>query len=148
VTIEVFEVTLDCEVKSKKNNKVPRFRRGRLIGLMENAGVRRSQAQVEGQIMLARKKQQGIRPALVGGPVWERKVSLELHVHINRDDGTTKILVRPIGEEPKRGRNGKKRDIQNELALICDALQGAGICENDSQFARIIIERQVQGETR
>lgn len=131
---------IDCEVLSKKNGKVPLFRGGKLVGLMEAPRVQKSQKQVEAQLV-----EQASRKSM---PKWTRETSLELAIVIDRDTGLTHIRVSPCGEEPKSGRNGRKRDIQNELALLCDALEKAGICENDSQFAKITIERVVQGAVR
>jgi Holliday junction resolvase RusA-like endonuclease len=143
----VFEVTLTCDIKSKKNNKVARFRRGRLIGLAENKQVQVSQQNAEHQIKLQRIKDHGVA-AMLTTTDFPSTASLQLEVVFNKDLGTTNIKVLKIGDKPQRGPNGRKRDIQNQLALVCDALEKARVCENDSQFARIIIERVVQEKVR
>lgn len=144
MSAEVFTITLDCEIKSKKNGKIARIQGGRFLGMMERPEVRRSQQAVEDRVrrQLERNHQH------TAGPFYAREVSLELLVSLDKDNGLTHLQVRPIGEIPKKGPNGRRRDIQNELALICDALEKAGLVANDNQIAKITIERVVQGQVR
>jgi len=131
-----FVVTLHGELASKKNGKViRRDRHGRVLGLIENAKVRKVEARLVGQLT----------EALTGKPrPFFPGQSLELAVTIDKDRDVTHIAVIPISEKPK-GKTGRKRDIQNELGVICDALERAGVVANDNQFARIVIARIVQG---
>lgn len=141
--LEVFECTLDCEVASKKNGKIPRFHGGKLVGMIENPRSRKSQREVEAQFLTQRAKNK-----MDATPVYSREVSLQLEVQIDRDTGRTQVRLSPIGLEPTKGKNGRKRDIQNELALLCDAIEKAGLVANDNQIARIVVERIVQGSCR
>ena len=148
---DAWRCTLDCDVASKKNGKVARFRRGskcgacgqsRLIGFAENSVSRSSQAEVEHQIL--RSRAAANRGTVPVGPRFPREVSCELILTLDNDSGMTHVEVRAIGAEPASGRNGRRRDAQNQLALVCDALERAGILANDNQLASITVQRLVQ----
>lgn len=42
----------------------------------------------------------------------------------------------------------RKRDLDNVLKVLLDALESAGVFEDDSQVARIVIERQANEECK
>lgn len=90
----VFSVTLDCEVKSKKNGKVARINKaGRFLGLMERSDVRQSQANVEDRI---RNKLSQDHKQTEDQPLFHRELSVELWVQIDRDKGLTFVTPYPI----------------------------------------------------
>ncbi len=136
--MSTFVVTLTGELASKKNGKLIRKdRRGRILGLIENDTVRRVEANLIAQLLAA---SPGARRPMFDGQ------SCELSVTIDKDQDITHVAIREIGPRPK-GKTGRRRDIQNELGLVCDALERAGIVANDNQFARILVTRIVNQTT-
>lgn len=138
-----FKAALPGELASKKNSQVARFVKGRFVGMMENRKVVAVQERLVSQLREAMSSSR--RPHGPGNPMFPSE-SCELRVIIDKECNVTSILVIPLCPKPKK-RNHRKRDIQNELATVCDALQKAGVVGNDNQFATIIVQRLVEGGT-
>lgn len=137
-----FMATLEGPLASKKNGKVIRISRsGRILGLMENAKVRAVENRLIEQLYLSAAQENRYQ----GRDAVFPDESLELTVVIDKDLDTTHVTIQKIADKPK-GKTGRRRDIQNEIIVVCDALERAKIVNNDNQFARINIIRRINGK--
>ena len=142
MTKSPFAAVLVGPLASKKNGKiVRRDRNGRVLGLIENARVRAAEDSLVQQLMTVTVLH---KLDMRAGAVFDGD-SLDLVVTIDKDTDTTYVEIQSLGPRPK-GKTGRKRDKQNELTLVCDALEKARIVSNDNQFASITVKRIVGGK--
>lgn len=130
-----FVLDYDGDITAKKSRKDVSWNGG--FHMFEPKKAARSQRALEW----------AIRAQLRGVDVLFPSESVDLRVFTDKSSGHTRIEVVPLGPRPKKF-TGRKRDIQNELQTICDALEEAGVVRNDNQIGRIVMERLVGGEVR
>ncbi len=140
----------DGELASKKNAKVPRFGgrcpvcgQGRFLGLIEQPKVMKVQTELATSLVRQMTPLGSFGPE---DPLYPSE-SVEVKLTIDRTGKAVELSVSRICEKPKKN-NGRRRDIQNELTLVCDALEQAGVIHNDNQVARIEVTRLVGGEVK
>jgi len=68
----------------------------------------------------------------------DARVEMVHNVH----NETLDVLVRRIGDPPKKGRTGRRRDVHNLPELVCDAIQRIAF-RNDNQICDLRVWRNI-----
>ncbi|MEO0479615.1 MAG: RusA family crossover junction endodeoxyribonuclease [Planctomycetota bacterium] len=115
----------------KKNNMRSGFGRPR-----KSEKVRHSEQDIQAAAIEARGRMG--KPLIV-----DHDVSMLIEHDVATDEVDITISdVGPAQCVPGTSKTGRKRDIQNLVDVICDALEGIGYT-NDNQIAEILIKRKV-----